>query len=171
MTAPPPPSDPRNVAALVLGCAVHARGPSPTLRRRTLRAAALWHGGAVGLVVPCGGLGRHPPTEAEAMRAMLLDEGVPETAILLEDRSTSTWENLAFARPLLVARGIQRVVLVSDAHHLPRAVMTARGMGLRATGAATPLRGARASVVAKGLVREVPATLIYAARLLAGRAR
>ena len=79
-TSPPPRS---RRAALILGCAVWPGGPSPTLRRRALHAAGLWHRGEVDWLVACGGLGRHPPTEAEAIRDLLLAEGIPAEAIRL----------------------------------------------------------------------------------------
>jgi uncharacterized SAM-binding protein YcdF (DUF218 family) len=147
--------------ALILGAAVWAGGPSPTLRRRVMVAAGLWHVGAVSHVICCGGLGRHPPTEAEVMRDILLAEGVAEGAILLEDRSTTTAENVALALPLLAALGARQVVMVTDWYHAPRARMTARRMGLDATSASPPLRGARPLVQARLALREVGAYVAY----------
>ena len=88
--------------AIVLGAAVWPGGaPSPTLIRRAATAAALWHAGAVGGIVATGGVGRHPPSEAELIRLLLAERGVPERAVLIEDRSHTTLENLANARALL----------------------------------------------------------------------
>ncbi|KEO50851.1 YdcF family protein [Thioclava pacifica] len=115
---------------LILGAAVWPGGaPSPTLARRTRHAAGLYHSGVSERVICCGGLGRHAPSEAEAMAMILRDEGVPEAAIALEDRSTSTYENVGFAREMLTAR---EVVIVTDPYHAPRAIMIARAMGLAA---------------------------------------
>lgn len=153
-------------AALILGAAVWPGGePSPTLLRRTRHAAALWHAGAVAWLVPCGGLGRHPPTEAEAMRRILRAEGVPDRAIRLEDRSTSTHENILFARPILAALGATRAVLVTDATHAPRARLIARGLGLRAAASCPPLRGGRRRTILRQALREVPATGVALWRL------
>ncbi len=68
-------------AIILLGAAVWRDGPSPTLRRRTLHSAALWHAGTAPIIVVCGGLGRHPPTEAAAMANLLQAAGVPAAAI------------------------------------------------------------------------------------------
>ena len=84
-------------AIVILGAAVWADGPSPTLQRRTGKALALWQRDPSQHLIPCGGLGQHPPTEAEAMRALLMDHGVPATHILSEDQSTNTYENIANA--------------------------------------------------------------------------
>ncbi|MBC7144082.1 MAG: YdcF family protein [Thioclava marina] len=115
---------------LILGAAVWPGGaPSPALVRRTRHAARLFHAGKSDRVICCGGLGRHEPSEAQAMAAILRDAGVPEAAIALEDRSTSTYENVAFAREMLTAR---EVVIVTDPYHAPRAIVIARAMGLMA---------------------------------------
>ena len=154
--------------ALILGAAVWADGPSPTLRRRTIAAAALWHRGEVAAILCCGGLGRHPPAEAVAMRAILIAEGVPEAAILIEDRSATTAENLRLALPILRARGEVHVILVTDWYHAPRARMTARRMGLRAESRSPPLRGARPLGQLRLALREIPAYVLYWWRLPRG---
>ena len=160
----PVPPDPRP-AALILGCAVWPDGPSPALRRRTLHAAGLWHRGEVAALIPCGGLGRHPPSEAQAIRALLLAEGVPDSAIHLEDRSRSTHENIAFALPILADLGLKAVVIVTDLTHAPRARLIARGLGLRATTASPSLRSARLRSTLRQVLREVPATAVALWRL------
>jgi uncharacterized SAM-binding protein YcdF (DUF218 family) len=154
--------------ALILGAAVRADGPSPTLRRRTLAAAALWHQGRVAGILCCGGLGRHPPAEAAAMRDILIAQGVPETAILIEDRSTTTEENLRLALPILRARGEGQVILVTDWYHAPRARLTARRLGLAAISQSPPLRGTRLAAQARSALREIPAFLVYWWRLPRG---
>lgn len=144
------------VFAIVLGAAVWPGGqPSPTLRRRAERAAALWQAGQVGGIVATGGVGRNPPSEAEAVRGVVTGLGVPAGAVLVEDRSTTTLENLRFAKALLPAGAA--VVVVSDGWHLPRALRMARRLGLNATGAATPLTGARLAPTLRNTLREAAA--------------
>ena len=76
------------------------------------RAAQLYHQGLAPLVLFTGGLGRNTSsmwTESEASRfaCIAMDEGVPEEAILIEDRSTNSGENLIFSRQLLLERGLE----------------------------------------------------------------
>jgi len=144
--------------AIILGAAVWADGPSPTLLRRTRHGATLYHAGTVQHIIASGGMGKHPPTEAAMMREILLAEGVPDAAITLEDTSTTTAENLRNAAGLV--RG-DAVVIVSDAYHLPRARLMARRLGLRAKGSAPPLRGARMGQLIKSSLREIPAYVLY----------
>ena len=165
-TAPAPPRD----AIVVLGAAVWPDGPSPALRRRVGHALALYRVGAAPVILCCGGLGRFPPTEAEAMRALLRDSGVPEAAILCEDRSRTTLENLVFARALAAPRGLRRIVVVTDRYHLPRSLRVARWAGFDAVGSSPaapryPLWRARVRPV----LREWGARPLYAARLLIRR--
>jgi uncharacterized SAM-binding protein YcdF (DUF218 family) len=154
-------------AILLLGAAVRPGGEaSPALARRTHAAARLWHAGAAGVVVPCGGTGAHPPAEAEVMCRLLREAGVPEAALHPETRSTSTAENVAFALPILRELGLRAVLIVSDAWHLPRAALIARRAGLIVDTAAPPWRDASAPAQLKGALREVPA---YAAAWLGFR--
>jgi uncharacterized SAM-binding protein YcdF (DUF218 family) len=150
--------------AIVLGAAVWTGGvASPTLRRRAETAAALYLAGKVDGIVATGGIGVYPPSEAEVLRDLLTARGVPDGAVILETRSRSTMENIAFAAALLPEGS--RLVLVSDAWHLPRARLIARRLKLRAEGAAPPLRGARPLFTARAILREIAAIVALALRL------
>jgi uncharacterized SAM-binding protein YcdF (DUF218 family) len=147
-------------AILVLGAAVWPGGrPSTTMARRTQEAARQWHAGAASAIIPCGGVGRHPPSEAEVMTRLLVEAGVPEEVIHPEDGSTSTATNIALARPILEELGISHVLIVSDAYHLPRARLLARRAGFGVRTASPPLCGARPATFARGVLREIPAYL------------
>lgn len=122
------PPEARFDAIVVLGCRVGPGGvPSPALARRTLAAVQLFERGVAPRIVFTGGVGDHPPSEAEAAAALARRYGVPAHAILLEADSTSTEQNARFAAQLF-ERGAAgaggsrlRVVLVSDAYHVFRA--------------------------------------------------
>lgn len=116
-------------AILILGAAVWADGPSPTLLRRTNHALGLWHAGHAPFVIPCGGMGQHPPTEAAVMKKLLLDGGMPADAIQLEDKSTTTLENIRNAKQFLTGN---RVIIVTDGYHGARARMVAKHLRLKA---------------------------------------
>lgn len=156
-------------AIVVLGAAVWADGPSPTLRRRCAQAVCVWNKGGYNFVVVCGGLGDYPPSEAAAMATLLADAGVPENCILLEDQSTTTLENLIFARRLLRDRGCDVVTIVTDRYHGPRARLVAGALGLRADVSSPDLRGGHLPTQARQYAREVFAFPAYAARIAARR--
>ncbi len=95
-----------------------------------LRYAA-WLARRSGLpVIASGGSGadRGEP-EARLMRRILEQEfGVPVAAT--EERSRTTWENAQMSADLLRERGIERVLLVTQAWHMPRAVASFRAAGV-----------------------------------------
>lgn len=74
---------------------------------------------------------------AEATRALLVDLGVPAEAVLLEGRSLNTRQNALYSADLIRARGFQRVLLVTSALHMARALETFRAVGIEAIPAPT----------------------------------
>ncbi|MBI4911925.1 MAG: YdcF family protein [Acidobacteria bacterium] len=116
---------------LVLGRRLEGDAPTPVFQARLHWGAELWRGGLAPLVCVAGGLtGKASLSEAQAGRAWLESEGLPTEAILVEDRSQHTLENLFNVRELMRARGLSRLILVSDPLHLARASALARGLGL-----------------------------------------
>ncbi len=120
-------------AAVVLGAQVLSGGrPSGTLRARTLHAAKLHAAGTVGLLIPTGGIGEHPPSEAEVMARILRQAGVPEEDILLEEKARSTRESAQLVASMARGRGIRHLLLITDPLHCVRAVETFRVEGFEA---------------------------------------
>ena len=159
---------------VVLGCALAPGGrPTTALRRRVRHAVEQWRRGAAPCLMLCGGVVRHPPAEAEAMAALAREAGVPETALLLEQRSRSTWENAACAGRLMRERGWARALLVTDGIHLPRAVLTFRRAGVRvaASGAPGAWREEPAARAVRAVARETAALAWYGVRLALARPR
>lgn len=77
------------------------------------RAAQLYHQGYADRILFTGGLGRNtrgllPETEAARFARVAEECGVPGDAILREDRSTNTKENILFTRDLLTQLGLPR---------------------------------------------------------------
>ena len=119
--------------AVVLGAQVLSGGrPSRTLEARVRHAAQLYKEGKVGLVVPTGGLGEHPPSEAEVMARILVGVGVPESDVLLEDRARNTWDSARLVAGMAGKLGVRSVVVVTDPLHCVRAVAAFRQAGLMA---------------------------------------
>jgi len=87
---------------IVLGAAVKKDGISKTLKLRLDKAAEYAFQNPDTVLVLSGGQGvSEPETEAMVMQAYLLQCGVPEKQILLEDRSRNTTENIAYSRHLI----------------------------------------------------------------------
>ena len=113
--------------------------PSEDLIRRIDAAVAHWKETDAPIIMPCGGITPgHDRTEAEVMREMLIERGVPDEIIHLEDRSRITIENILNAKALL-GEG-KNIALVSSDYHVERALQDCARAGLVAygVGAVTP---------------------------------
>ncbi|HUY91842.1 MAG TPA: YdcF family protein [Pirellulales bacterium] len=103
--------------------------PQPILAEdslmRCLHAAELYRASGPRPVVLSGGIVRKqdgPASLAELMKTFLIEQGVAPGDLIVEDRSTTTYENAVECRKLLEVRGITRIVLVTEAAHMRRAV-------------------------------------------------
>ena len=120
-------------AIVVLGARVDENGlPGTSLRARTLHAVQLYHQGLAPKIICTGGVGTNPPAEAKAAALLALRHGVPAADVLLEDESTSTWENVSNTARICRAHGWTKVIVVSDPYHLWRARRNFETMGLMA---------------------------------------
>src|SRR5690606_981427 len=159
---------------IVLGAAVWSGGrASPTLQKRVAHGVDLLKAGAAPWVMVTGGLGRHPPTEAEVMRRLATEAGADSSRIILEDRATTTLESAEFCTAIMRKHGWTSAIIVTDGYHLPRSLMAFRALGAEVTGSAsgggspTALGRTRWALT---ILREGAAYCWYAARL-AGRVR
>lgn len=112
-------------------------------------------------VVVSGGQGSDEVTsEAAAMATFLVDHGLDPAAILLEDRATSTRENLVHSADLVAERspdGVAgRLVVVTNGFHVHRTAALGRALGLDVVvvGCRTP-----PYYLPRALVRELVAVL------------
>jgi uncharacterized SAM-binding protein YcdF (DUF218 family) len=106
---------------------------------RVWYGASLYHAGKAPVVVLSGG--SDPRTsrmsEAEAMLWLLKDLGVPNSAVLMEDKSRTTVQNAQFTAAILKERGIEHILLVTSALHMRRATERFEAEGLTVTPAPT----------------------------------
>ena len=117
---------------VVLGAAVWSRGrPSPTLDRRLRRGLELFHAGMADRLLFTGGLGRHPPAEAEVMRRIAIEAGIDSSKIFVETASRNTLENAINSAQIMSDREWRTALLVSDRLHLPRAMLAFRSVGVK----------------------------------------
>ena len=90
---------------IIHGAGLDGPRPTPLLAGRIDKALELWkkqhqHG----KFVVSGGQGADEiVSEAQAMRDYLLEKGVSADAILMEDKSTTTWENLRYSLAIINA--------------------------------------------------------------------
>ncbi len=128
---PPGTAEERPRYAVVLGTQVLPGGrPSRTLDARVRHAARLHAGGRIDRLVVTGGVGRHPPSEAEVMARILREEGVPKDAVGLEDEAESTWDSARLVAAIAAEEGVSEVLVVTDPLHCVRTAAAFRRAGL-----------------------------------------
>lgn len=132
-------------AIVVMGAAQYDGVPSPDLEARLNQALILYHTHHLApLIVVTGSKEKGDIyTEAESGAAYLESKGVPASAII-EAGGNDSWRNLADAAPLLRARGVTTVLMVTDPFHEDRSMAIASALGFTPYPAPTqtsPIRG------------------------------
>ena len=120
-------------AIVVMGAAQYDGRPSPQLAARLDHVVEIWPDGDAPLVVVTGG--NQPGdrfTEAQASATYLIERGVPEGAILLENAGSDTIDSLDRVAAMLDERGLDTVLIVTDPYHALRSRMVAEEQGLTA---------------------------------------
>lgn len=116
---------------IILGAQWRQEGPSEVLRRRLDRAVEYLNENPDTQVIVSGGQGSNEPvSEAAGMRQYLVDVGINDERIQMEDASTNTFQNLIFSGRLLDPEN-DKVVIVTNNFHVFRAVCIAEKQGYR----------------------------------------
>lgn len=101
---------------------------------RVLYAAKLFAEGKAPRILLSGGeiawLNDGSSTPAQDMANILMDIGVPESALILENESQNTYENALKAKEILSELEVNQILLVTSAMHMPRAVALFEKQGL-----------------------------------------
>lgn len=119
---------------IVLGARLYRDTPSPALLERLKVANEYLKEHKDVEVIVSGGQGHDESiTEAEAMKRYLVNNGIEENRIIMEDESTNTFENLKYTRDII--RGLDekedyRVLIVTNKFHLFRAKFLAKRLGM-----------------------------------------
>ena len=101
---------------------------------RALAAAELYRSGRVPYIVPSGGVkwdvGGEMISESHYMKRILLENGVPEEAIILENQATTTIENMIFGTLQIVRKlkmkTVDHVIIVTSETHMKRSLTLAK---------------------------------------------
>ena len=127
-------------AIVVLGGGVTRRGePTPSTRERVLYGVGLYREEFAPLLVLSTGA-PNGISEARAMERLALAEGVPPRAILLEEDSRNTQENLRCVHRLLRERGLRRFIIVSSPYHMGRVALVQDRLGKGTQALYAPVR-------------------------------
>jgi len=125
--------------AIVLGAATSGEEVSPVYRERINHGIWLYENGYVDYLILTGGVGEgNEKSDAFVAKQYAVENGVPEQAILIEERSTITEENLEYAKAIMDAHSMNTAIIVSDPLHMKRAMRMAADYGITAYSSPTP---------------------------------
>ena len=148
---------------VVLGAKVRDDGPSVSLWDRIYGAESYLKSHPDAIAVVSGGQGADEPmSEGQAMYDELVKLGIDPERIWIEDKATSTRENITFALDLIEERTGTRpdtLGVVSSEYHLLRAGLLTRECGVDFVG--IPAKTSRASQLVNHMMREAAAIWEY----------
>lgn len=127
---------------IILGCGLLPDGtPTPLLAGRINKAIEFYReqieaGGKAPVFITSGGQGDDEATaESTAMKNYLIEQGIPESQIIEENKSTTTYENMLFSKKIIDSHNPEAEVIFSTTkYHVFRSGIWARRVKLRATG-------------------------------------
>ena len=116
---------------ILLGCKPYENGQlTACIRARSSHAASLYARGLAATIIASGGPSLHGPAEAGVMAGLLRGAGVPEKAIIQEDGSHNTIQNIANSRAIMQKYGWRTAIIVTEPYHITRAAIIARDAGM-----------------------------------------
>lgn len=118
---------------IVLGCGIRGERVSVGLAKRLNEAYEYHLQNPDAFIIVSGGQGpQEDIPEALAMKRYLMEKGVPEDKIIMEDKSTSTITNFKYSHEIMKEKGLpdDSVVFVTNGYHVYRAASYAKAEGL-----------------------------------------
>lgn len=119
---------------MVLGCGVRGSSPTPLLADRLQRGVEVFQLGAAPKILMSGDHGQEDYDEVNVMKQYALDAGIAEADIFMDHAGFSTYESMYRAKEIF---GIDKMIIVTQAYHLSRAVYIANKLGIEAYGVAS----------------------------------
>jgi len=125
--------------ALVFGAGLKKSGaPSHILEDRVLTAIKLYQDGKVGKIIMSGANPTVDYNEVQAMKDFAINEGLPEDAIVLDYAGRRTYDSCYRLKNIF---SLNKIILVTQAYHLPRALYLCEELGVSSRGVAAQDRG------------------------------
>ena len=119
---------------LILGAKLFGDKPSLSLQNRLDVALGYLHSHPKVKVVVSGGQGDDEDiSEALSMSRYLMENGIGKERILLEDRSTSTYENIKYSKEFIPENAKLGIIVTND-YHLYRSIQIAKDADLKVEG-------------------------------------
>jgi len=132
------PKNPKGDVIILLGGGAHAGAPdlsgvgtpSEMMLYRVVTAVRLHKRLKIPIIVSGGTVFQHVKPEAPIVKRFLVDLGVPDNAIIMEDKSLDTSQNAKNTQKICLESGFKIPILVTSAFHMKRSVMHFKSVGI-----------------------------------------
>jgi SanA protein len=149
---------PISKVALVFGAGLTRSGkPTPILIDRVTVAANLYFEGKVQKILMSGDNRFLYYKEPGAMQQYAIELGVPSEDIVMDYAGRRTYDTCYRAKSIF---DIEDAILVTQTYHLPRALFTCSGLGIKVTGVSADLRRYQTLPYISWQIRETIATFV-----------
>jgi SanA protein len=149
---------PDRPVALVFGAGLFVNDtPSLILKDRVITAARLYQAGKVQRLILSGDARDPTGDEVQAMRKLALENGVPESALLLDNEGYRTYDSCARAVQVF---GVTQGIVVSQSYYLDRTLYLCNQLGFQSVGVTSDLSPHSLPSLALWNLREIPASLL-----------
>ncbi len=117
--------------AIVLGAATNDEQVSPVFRERINHALYLYEQGLVKKLIFTGGYGKwQSKSDSRIAKEYAVKNGVPSSAILIEESSRYTVQNLLESKRIMDSLDYRTALIVSDPLHMKRSIRLAEKLGI-----------------------------------------
>jgi len=158
--------DPADVA-IVLGAGQANGKISQVFVERINHGMQLYREGIVSHIIMTGGFGEGQQiSDSQAAKNYAVLKGIPEEDIMIEEKSTITFENLKEAKAVMGDHSMNTALIVSDPFHMKRAMAICNVLSMDAQPSPTPTTAYR--TWKKKLKLLMYESFFYNARLLLG---
>ena len=142
------PENPHGDVIILLGGGVYANvpdlsgigSPSEDMTGRIITAVRLQKRLNIPIIVSGGALFKGQKPEAPIIKRFLIDLGVPESKIIVEDKSRDTFENANYTKKICEQKGYSKPILVTSGLHMKRSVLSFEKVDMKVTPVPANLR-------------------------------
>lgn len=100
---------------------------NPCLEARVQHGVDLYKNGYANILIMSGGDDEEDKVnESETMKLIAKSKGVPESDIILENKSTSSYENIMYTKKAMLSHNIKSIIIVTEPFHSPRVGLVAK---------------------------------------------
>jgi uncharacterized SAM-binding protein YcdF (DUF218 family) len=100
--------------------------PDPEMRERVEEAVREYRAGVAPNIIMSGGAAHNHFVEAKVMADLAEREGVPANAVVAEQQSKDTIQNIWYSHEIMQQKGWKSAEVISSAYHLPRTALILR---------------------------------------------